>query len=92
MFYQRSLLGTSANQKKKQYPKLYNNVRDFVFFLLIYFSIYGVGKKWKQLQNLIKLHVFNRSDALWGISETLTRIPFPFSDRPHFISKRHQLS
>jgi hypothetical protein len=82
----------SQSEKKNQYLKSYNNVRNFVLFLLIYFSIYSVGKKWKQLQNIIKLHVFNRSGALWGISETLIRIPFPFSDRPHSFSKRHQPS
>jgi len=90
MFYQSSLLGTSDNQKR-HYLKSYNNLHDFVFFLLICFSIYSVGKKRKRLRKIIKMTGFQSITCIVGHVRD-TRIPSPFSDRPHSFSKRHQPS
>ena len=93
VFYQRSLLGTSANHNKKQYLKSYNNVRDFVFFLLIYFSIHSVGKKWKQLQNIKKNDMFSIDQVHCGaLQKHSLEYLSHFLIDPHSFSKRHQPS
>jgi hypothetical protein len=63
-----------SQSEKKQYLKLYNNVHDFVFFLLIYFSIQSVGKKWKQLQNAVSLFMFKCKYYIFERQGIITKI------------------
>ena len=91
MLYQRSLLRRQPI-RKRHYLKTYNNLHDFVFFLLIYFSIYIVGKKRTQLQKHIKMTGFQSITYIDGHVRDTHSNTFPISDRPHSFSKRHQPS